>query len=56
VASSPRAGHSDRWRYYVLIAGVEELKPLPFAQWNWAKIAAILASAGEVITADGDEV
>jgi hypothetical protein len=37
------------WRYHVLVAGVDELKPLPFVQWNWANIPAILASAGEVI-------
>jgi hypothetical protein len=23
------------WRYYVAHAGVAELEPLPFAQWNW---------------------
>jgi hypothetical protein len=39
------------WRYHVLVAGVNELKPLPFTQWNWAKFPAILASAGEVIAA-----
>jgi hypothetical protein len=39
------------WRYHVLVAGVDELKPLPFARWNWAKIPAILAGAGEAIEA-----
>jgi hypothetical protein len=37
------------WRYHVSIAGVHELKPLPFAQWNWAKAPEILASAGRVV-------
>ena len=37
------------WRYHVSIAGVDELKPLPFAQWNWAKVPEILASAGRVV-------
>jgi hypothetical protein len=36
------------WRYHVSIAGVDELKPLPLAQWNWAKVPEILASAGRV--------
>jgi hypothetical protein len=37
------------WRYHVSIAGVDELKPLPLAQWNWAKVPEILASAGRVV-------
>ena len=37
------------WRYHVSIAGVDELKPLPFAQWNWAKVPEILTSAGRVV-------
>jgi hypothetical protein len=37
------------WRYHVSVAGVDELKPLPFAQWNWVKIPEILASAGRVV-------
>jgi hypothetical protein len=37
------------WRYHVSIAGLDELKPLPFAQWNWAKVPEILASAGRVV-------
>jgi hypothetical protein len=37
------------WRYHASIAGVDELKPLAFAQWNWAKMPAILASAGRVV-------
>ena len=39
------------WRYHVSIAGVDELKPLPFAQWNWAKVPEILASASQVVAA-----
>ena len=38
------------WRYHVAVAGVDELKPLPFAQWNWRKISEILTSAGQVVT------
>jgi hypothetical protein len=37
------------WRYHVAVAGVAELKPLPLAQWNWAKLPEILASAADVI-------
>jgi hypothetical protein len=33
----------------VSVAGVDELKPLPFAQWNWASVPEILASAGEAV-------
>jgi hypothetical protein len=39
------------WRYHVSVAGVDELKPLPFAQWNWAKFPEILTSAAAVISA-----
>jgi hypothetical protein len=38
------------WRYHVAVAGVDELKPLPFAQWNWLKVPEILRSAGQVVT------
>jgi hypothetical protein len=51
LAILPALGLYTLWRYHVLVAGVDELKPLPFAQWNWAKLPAILASAGEVIAA-----
>ncbi len=51
LAILPSLGLYALWRYHVLVAGVDELKPLPFAQWNWANIPAILASAGEVIAA-----
>jgi hypothetical protein len=49
LAILPALGLYALWRYHVLVAGVDELKLLPFAQWNWAKIPAILASVGEVI-------
>jgi hypothetical protein len=29
------------WRYYVAYAGVDELVPLPFSQWNWAVLPAM---------------
>ena len=51
LAILPALGLYALWRYHVRVAGVDELKPLPFAQWNWAKIPAILASAEEVIAA-----
>ena len=37
------------WRYQVSVAGVDELTPLPFAQWNWARVPETLASAGRVV-------
>ncbi|HTZ37056.1 MAG TPA: hypothetical protein VMB84_13580, partial [Stellaceae bacterium] len=37
------------WRYYVAIAGVAELVPLPFAQWNWALLPATFAGIGGAI-------
>jgi hypothetical protein len=37
------------WRYHIVRAGVDELKPLPFSQWNWAHLSATAASAAEVI-------
>jgi hypothetical protein len=37
------------WRYYANRAGVAELKPLPFGEWNWAVLPATFASiAGAV--------
>jgi hypothetical protein len=45
----PSLGLYALWRYHVSVAGVDELKPLPFAQWNWAKIPEILESAGQVV-------
>ena len=38
------------WRYHVAYAGVEELKPLPFAEWNWSLLPEITASALAVIS------
>jgi hypothetical protein len=37
------------WRYFVAGAGVDELKPLPFDQWNWALLPATLAAVAEAI-------
>jgi hypothetical protein len=37
------------WRYHIARAGVAELRPLPFAQWNWSGIVGSLASAGTVV-------
>src|SRR6516164_2213545 len=45
----PALGLYALWRYHVSVAGVDELKPLPFVQWNWGKVPEILASAGQVV-------
>lgn len=45
----PALGLYALWRYHVSVAGVDELKPLPFAQWNWARVPEIVASAGQVV-------
>jgi hypothetical protein len=51
LAILPSLGLYALWRYHVSVAGVDELKPLPFALWNWAKVPAILTSVAEVIAA-----
>ena len=38
------------WRYHVAQAGVEELKPLPFGEWNWAHLSTTAASALSVVS------
>ncbi len=38
------------WRYHVAHAGVDELKLLPFAQWNWAHLRETTSSAVTVIS------
>jgi hypothetical protein len=37
------------WRYHVLHAGVNELKPLPLADWNWAHLSETAINALDVI-------
>jgi hypothetical protein len=49
LAIIPSLGLYAFWRYHVSVAGVDELKPLPLAQWNWAKLPEILESAGHVV-------
>jgi hypothetical protein len=44
LAMLPALGLYLLWRYHASIAGVDELKPLPFGQWNWIELLAILAS------------
>jgi hypothetical protein len=39
------------WRYHVAHAGVDELKPLPFAEWNWAHLSETAASIFNVVAA-----
>jgi hypothetical protein len=41
------------WRYWVARAGVAELTPLPFADWNWHDLPATAASAFAVILGKG---
>jgi hypothetical protein len=41
------------WRYWVAHAGVTELTPLPFAEWNWRNISATAASALAVALGKG---
>ena len=49
LAMLPALGLYSLWRYHVSVAGVDELKPLPFAQWNWIELPAILANIVEAI-------
>jgi hypothetical protein len=51
LALLPSLGLYALWRYQVSVAGVDELKPLSFVQWNWSNIPAILTSATAVISA-----
>lgn len=51
LALLPSLGLYALWRYHVSVAGVNELKPLPIAQWNWANLPQILTSAVVVIRA-----
>ena len=37
------------WRWYVFHAGIAELQPLPFAEWNWQTLPATVASAVAVV-------
>ena len=37
------------WRYWVARAGVAELTPLPFGDWNWSDLPATAASALAVV-------
>jgi hypothetical protein len=41
------------WRAHVAVAGVDELRPLPLALWQWANLPAILAAIGRTIAAKG---
>ena len=49
LAIIPPLGLYALWRYHVSVAGVDELKPLPLAQWNWSETPEILASTGRVV-------
>ena len=37
------------WRYYAARAGVAELKPLPFNEWNWAMLPETFFSVADAI-------
>ncbi|HEY3911315.1 MAG TPA: hypothetical protein VGM07_15700 [Stellaceae bacterium] len=41
------------WRYWVAHAGMAELTPLPFHEWNWSELPATTASALRVILGKG---
>ncbi len=41
------------WRYWVAHAGVAELTPLPFGDWNWSDLGATAASALDVVLGKG---
>jgi hypothetical protein len=49
LASVPAVGLYALWRYHVSVAGVDELKLLPLAQWNWPQVPEILTSIGQVV-------
>jgi hypothetical protein len=49
VAALPALLIFGLWRYYVAYAGVEELTPRPFMEWNWSVLPAMLVSAGQII-------
>jgi hypothetical protein len=49
LATLPSLALFALWRYHVSVAGVDELKPLPLAQWNWPKLPEILTSAGHAV-------
>jgi hypothetical protein len=51
LALLPALGLYALWRYHVSVAGVNELKPLPFAQWNWGNLPQILTSTAVVVRA-----
>jgi hypothetical protein len=38
------------WRHHVAHAGVDELKLLPFAEWNWPHLSETMASALDVVS------
>jgi hypothetical protein len=50
LAMVPALGLYALWRYHVSVAGVDELKPLPLARWNWVELPVILASVVAAIT------
>jgi hypothetical protein len=38
------------WRYYASYAGVAELTPLPWEEWNWGTLPATVRSIGKVVS------
>src|SRR3989442_15303649 len=48
IAVLPAALLYALWRYYAAQAGVAELTPLPWAEWNWATFPATLKSVGRI--------
>jgi hypothetical protein len=50
LAVVPAALLYGLWRYYATRAGVAELTPLPWTEWNWATFPATLKSVGKIIS------
>jgi hypothetical protein len=50
LAVMPAALLYGLWRFYAAHAGVAELTPLPWAEWNWATLPATLKSVGKIVS------
>jgi hypothetical protein len=50
LAALPAALLYGLWRYYAAHAGVAELTPLPWAEWNWATLPTTLKSVGKIVS------
>jgi hypothetical protein len=50
LAVLPAALLYGLWRFYAAHAGVAELTPLPWAEWNWSTLPATLKSVGKIVS------